>query len=67
MLEKAMDARMIRSRAAIIQAIASLLDDRDVADITITDVVKAAEVTRPTYYQHFPDIAAGVCAGLCPA
>ena len=33
-----------------------LLDERDFAAITITELVGRAKVTRPTFYQHFRDL-----------
>ena len=51
-----LDPRMVRSRAALVAAMTELLDQRGVEDITITDVVRQAGVTRPTFYQHFADI-----------
>lgn len=53
-----MDPRMQRSRNALVDAATRLLDDRAVSDISITGLVEEAGVTRPTFYQHFPDIPA---------
>ena len=50
------DPRMQRSRAALLDAATDLLDTQAVADISITKLVEHAGVTRPTFYQHFPDI-----------
>ena len=51
-----MDARLERSRDAIIRAITPMIETMPLADISITGVVSAAGVTRPTFYQQFPDI-----------
>ena len=51
-----MDARLERSRDAIIQAITAMIETTPLADISITQVVSAAGVTRPTFYQQFPDV-----------
>lgn len=53
-----MDARQERSRDALIAAIIPLIAAGPLADISITALVKAAGVTRPTFYNHFPDIPA---------
>lgn len=58
MLEKPLDPRFTRSRLALLAAMTALLDERDVAQISITDVVARAQVSRPTFYQHFSDVPA---------
>ncbi|PPG37375.1 TetR/AcrR family transcriptional regulator [Pseudoclavibacter sp. RFBA6] len=53
------DARFVRSRAALIAAVVELLDEgRDAAQLSITDIVGRAGVSRPTFYKHFDDTAA---------
>lgn len=47
---------MAGSRQKMIEAATALLDDG--GDLTVASVTRAAEVTRPTYYQHFEDMAA---------
>lgn len=42
-----------RSRAALIGAAKELLATKPAASISITDVVTAAGMSRPTFYQHF--------------
>ncbi|MCE0537852.1 TetR/AcrR family transcriptional regulator [Kineosporia rhizophila] len=48
----------VRSRTALVEAATGLLDERKAAEISIKDVVEAAGVSRPTFYQHFPDLGA---------
>lgn len=50
------DPRTQRSREALLAAATSLLRGRHAAEITATDVVKEASVSRPTLYQHFGDL-----------
>lgn len=57
-MQKSADPRSARSREALVEAMTRLLDERDLAAITITDLVGRAEVTRPTFYQHFSDLSA---------
>lgn len=52
------DPRMQRSRTALLDAATRLLDVKPVSEISITRLVEEAGVTRPTFYQHFPDIPA---------
>lgn len=55
--ERSVDPRYARSRAALLAAIGDLLTERDLRDIAVTDVVARAQVSRPTFYQHFADLA----------
>ena len=48
------DPRWMRSRQTLIAAVTNLLDAG--VTPTITDVVEAAAVSRPTFYQHFGDL-----------
>ena len=50
-----MDPRQLKSRAALIAAAIALVDERDVVDISVTDLAGRAGLTRMTFYQHFPD------------
>lgn len=45
-----------RSRGKLLTAVTELLDQRDPAEISITDVVGVAGVTRPTFYAAFADL-----------
>lgn len=42
----------------MIAAATGLLDERGAPEISIKDVVEAAGMSRPTFYQHFPDLGA---------
>ncbi|BDV32372.1 TetR/AcrR family transcriptional regulator [Microbacterium terricola] len=48
------DPRWTRSRAALIAAVTTLLDEGRAP--SITDIVATAGVSRPTFYQHFGDV-----------
>lgn len=52
------DPRFLRSRASIIGAVTILVGELPIEHLSITRVVEAAGVTRPTFYQHFPDVLA---------
>lgn len=47
---------VVRSRSALIAVADGLLDQRSAAEISIKDVVEAAGMSRPTFYQHFTDL-----------
>ena len=51
------DPRAARSKRALIVAGTELLDAHDLDELSITQVVAAAGVTRPTFYQYFGDLA----------
>lgn len=45
-----------RSRHLIKQAFAELLNEKDMAKITVTDVVERAKISRGTFYAHYLDV-----------
>lgn len=51
------DPRAARSKRALIAAATALLDAHEIEQLSITQVVAAAGVTRPTFYQHFADLS----------
>jgi AcrR family transcriptional regulator len=50
------DPRLARTRDALIGAAIAALDERDPESVTITELVSAAGVSRPSFYQHFGDL-----------
>lgn len=58
------DPRTQRSRASIIAAVVELVESQPVEQISITRVVEAAGITRPTFYQHFPDVTKAIQAAV---
>lgn len=46
----------IRSKKLIRQAFVELLQEKDFEKITVTDIVKRADINRGTFYAHYPDI-----------
>ncbi|MFW0118907.1 TetR/AcrR family transcriptional regulator [Rothia sp. P5764] len=51
-----LDPRPARSRTALVEATIKALNTPEPASLNITDLVKAAGVSRPTFYQYFSDI-----------
>ena len=45
-----------RSRHLIKQAFAQLLNEKDMAKITVTDIVERANISRGTFYAHYLDV-----------
>lgn len=52
------DPRPARTRTALIEAATGALSTAEPGSLSITDLVKAAGVSRPTFYQHFTDVNA---------
>lgn len=48
----------IRSRKLIRQAFVELLEEKDFARITVTDIVNRADINRGTFYAHYTDTRA---------
>lgn len=46
----------IRSRKMIRQAFYEILKEKNFEKITVTDIVKKADVNRSTFYAHYPDV-----------
>ena len=50
------DRRSMRSKMAIIEAVRALALEKDMKDITVTDIVEKANIGRTTFYAHFEDM-----------
>ena len=50
-----MDRRIARTRQQILSAFQGLLFSRPYDEVTVKDVVDAADVARSTFYEHFSD------------
>ena len=46
----------IRSRRMIREAFLALLQEKPFEKITVTDIVKRADLNRSTFYAHYPDV-----------
>lgn len=46
----------VRSRKMIRQAFMELLKEKEFEKITVTDIVKRADINRSTFYAHYPDV-----------
>jgi len=51
------DPRAARSREALLGSATTLLRERPSEEITATELVRTAQVSRPTLYQHFGDVS----------
>ena len=55
-MEKKEYRSAVRSRKMIRQAFFELLKEKKFEKITVTDIVKKADVNRSTFYAHYPDV-----------
>ena len=46
----------IRSRRMIREAFLALLEEKEFGKITVSDIVKRADLNRSTFYAHYPDV-----------
>lgn len=53
MVHKEKDRRVVRSKAAIKEALLSLMEQKSFSDISITEIVETANYNRGTFYAHF--------------
>lgn len=58
MNKKAEYKSAIRSRKLIRTAFADLIKEKDLGKITVTDIVKRADINRGTFYAHYQDVQA---------
>ncbi|MFD6286263.1 TetR/AcrR family transcriptional regulator [Streptomyces sp. NPDC060205] len=61
---RSMDPRTRRSRSALETALRELIAERDLSQISVSDITKRASVNRSTFYEHYTDVhdlAAAAC------
>ncbi|MEV2227842.1 TetR/AcrR family transcriptional regulator [Streptomyces phaeochromogenes] len=64
MSARPMDPRTRRSRSALETALLELIAERDLSQISVSDITKRAGVNRSTFYEHYTDVhdlAAAAC------
>lgn len=55
-IDQKTDKRVIKTKHAIYKAFVELLNEKDINQITITDVAKRANINRKTFYNYYSDI-----------
>jgi len=55
-MEKKEYRSAVRSRRLIRSAFLELLEEKTLEKITVTDIVKQADINRSTFYAHYPDV-----------
>lgn len=54
--EKSVYRSALRSKRIIRETTLALMKEKDPAKITVTDIVKRADINRTTFYAHYPDV-----------
>jgi AcrR family transcriptional regulator len=52
---EAVDPRIVRSRRMLMEALGSLLNQKEFEDISIQEIADEATLNRATFYLHYPD------------
>jgi AcrR family transcriptional regulator len=52
---EAMDPRILRSRRMLMEALAKLLNEKELDDISIQEIADTATLNRATFYLHYAD------------
>ena len=50
----------IRSKNLIKKALAKLIHEKEISKITVSDIIREADISRGTFYAHFSDVGAVV-------
>lgn len=56
MNEKKPNRNALRSRELIRGAFLELLEEKDISDITVTEIIRRTGLNRTTFYAHYPDV-----------
>lgn len=54
--ERPIDRRIIKTKRAIQNAFAKLLSEKDINDITVSDIAATADINRKTFYNYYAGI-----------
>lgn len=56
MEKRATDRRVIKTKRAVKNSLMYLLNDRDINDITISDIAAQADISRKTFYNYYSGV-----------
>lgn len=55
-MKRKTDRRSLKTQASIKKALSSLLKEKPIKDITVTELTECADIHRATFYSHYEDI-----------
>lgn len=55
-MEKKIDKRILKTKSQLKFALANILKDKNIEDISIVELTSLAEINRKTFYLHYKDI-----------
>ena len=55
-MEKSEDRRVIKTKKAIRNAFARLLSEKELGDITVSDIAEYADINRKTFYNYYAGV-----------
>ncbi len=55
-MKEKIDLRVQRTQKNLKNALISLIDEKKIKDITVTELAEKAEINRKTFYSHYPSI-----------
>lgn len=50
------DRRVAKTKRAIYKAVAELLSEKDINEVTVKDIAELADINRKTFYNHYSDV-----------
>ncbi|MDQ0193523.1 TetR/AcrR family transcriptional regulator [Paenibacillus wynnii] len=56
-MSEKMDRRQARSKQLMREALLSILEEKSIEGITVTDIANRADINRGTFYLHYRDVA----------
>ena len=51
-----MDRRILRTRAQLKSALTALLAEKDIQDITVSELADKVDISRGTFYLHYKNV-----------
>lgn len=57
MKEGAIDKRIVKTKAAIRSALKKLVQEKDLSEISITELTNEAQITRSTFYMYYNEVS----------
>ena len=56
MPEKKTDRRTLKTKKALVDALAVLLTEKELSKVTVQEIADKADISRVTFYKHYLDV-----------